>query len=136
MTIEKTKLLKIIEREKQEAQELQLTLSNKLSRISAFEEILKLIPDNGIQTKSNSVERTLRYGGLPQKTQSLLSREGKPLHIKEILERLDLPLTKANYLALASSIGTYAKNQRIFSKTAPNTFGLIDFAKSDLDRAE
>ena len=52
---------------------------------------------------------------------------GKPLHINEILNVLKLEPNKKNRLSLSGSLSGYARRGEVFTRPAPNTFGLVEF---------
>ena len=61
------------------------------------------------------------------KTRDLLRHSGKALPIAEILKLLGKPLDKKHRISLAGTLSSYARKGRVFTKTGPNIFGLIEF---------
>jgi hypothetical protein len=92
--------------------------------VQAVQDSFKLLPkeENG-QVSSKG----LRPGSALAQVQEFLKREGAPQHISTILEFLGKPIDKQNRVSLSGSLGGYARDRRIFTKTGPNTFGLIEF---------
>jgi hypothetical protein len=65
------------------------------------------------------------------KVRDMIIKEGRPLHITEILKGLGKEDTKSNRTSTAGSLGAYARKNRIFTRGAsPNTFGLIETGES------
>jgi hypothetical protein len=66
---------------------------------------------------------------MPYKTYELLTKARKPLHISTILKGIGEEPTRQKKASLVSSLSTYVKNQQIFTRPLPNTFGLIGMAE-------
>jgi hypothetical protein len=62
-----------------------------------------------------------------------LKAAGSPMPIIEILKGIGQPQDNKHRVSLAGTLSGYAKKGRIFTKTAPNTFGLLEFAASQTD---
>ena len=106
-----------------EVKELEEKLSNARSAIDAFKEAMKLV------SKAQSVNGggTLQPGSMVFKAHRILQTAGKPLHIKDLSERIWKEPTKTNRVSLSSSLAGYVRNESIFTRPRPNTFGLLDF---------
>ncbi|HEY4742646.1 MAG TPA: hypothetical protein VIH76_18765 [Candidatus Acidoferrales bacterium] len=126
----RNEILKRIERKEAEVREHEYAIREGKAYLQGLQETLKLIPkDDTFGTQ----EVTLRHGSNIAKAHEALKAAGKPLHITEILKAIGQPIDKKHRLALGGSIAAYARKDAIFTKTAPNTFGLIEFAwKVDL----
>lgn len=59
------------------------------------------------------------------KAVELIKKTGRPMHVKEILEGIGKKDTKKERVSLSSSLGMYYRKNEIFTRPAPNTFGLI-----------
>lgn len=69
---------------------------------------------------------TLRPNTELSKIHQMLAESVCPVHISDIARFLGKEDTPAIRASLAGSLGSYARDKRIFIKTAPNTFGLIE----------
>ncbi len=121
-------LQKLIDRKQAEIVRLEKELRDAKVYIQAVQDSFRLLP------KEISVEtspRELRAGSMLAKVQEFLRKQGKPEHISAILEHLGKPQDKQNRVSLSGSLGAYAKELRIFTRAAPNTFGLIEFGEAD-----
>ncbi len=49
------------------------------------------------------------------------------MHIKDILRGIGKENTRRNRSSVGASLTSYSKKGEIFSKTAPNTYGLVEF---------
>lgn len=67
---------------------------------------------------------SLRPGTEIEKVRNAILEAGNPLHIDEIMDRIGVPCE--HKLSIVSSIAKYVKRQKIFTRTAPNTFGLLE----------
>jgi hypothetical protein len=115
-------LQKRIEKKQAEIRDYQDRIKEATAYIQGLQDTLKLVAkDDGAQ------EITLRHGSNIGKARDALKAAGKPLHITEILKAINQPADKKHRLALGGSIAGYARKGHIFTKPAPNTFGLLEF---------
>lgn len=71
--------------------------------------------------------RSLRAGKSVARIYEILKENGKPLHIKEILEKLGKNTDKKSQQATGSQLNSYVREDRIFSRPEKNTFGLMEW---------
>ena len=59
---------------------------------------------------------------------------GKPMHIDQLIERIDqesgLSFQRAT---VVSNLSRYVKHHDTFTRPAPNTYGLIEFDRAEMD---
>jgi hypothetical protein len=117
-------LLKRIERKQQEIRELELSLRDCTTYVQALQDAMKLLPrsDGGDTTD----EPVLRVGTDLSKARDAILKVGRPMHITEIVKAIGKPSDKRTKVALVGGIGRYARKNQVFTKTAPNTFGLLE----------
>jgi hypothetical protein len=77
--------------------------------------------------KLTNVETSLRVDSAPYKTRELLMVTGHPLHISKILEGIGL--TPTDKSSLVSTLAVHVGKHNIFTRTAPNTFGLLEWGE-------
>lgn len=94
--------------------------------IQALQDVLKTLHSGTVLEPVMSPDNILRPGSMTYKTYELLNAAGKPLHISDILKGIGEEQSKK--ASLVSSLATYVKNQQIFTRPFPNTFGLIGMA--------
>jgi hypothetical protein len=121
---------KMIDKKQQEIRGLEMQLREASAYIQALQDSMKLLPRDGVDATSES-EHTLREGSSLAKTRDLLKHSGVPMPINEILKLLGQPLDKKHRISLAGTLSGYAKKGRVFTKTAPNTFGLVEFGANE-----
>lgn len=122
-------LVKRVERKKQEMTELQLQLRQAESYLQALEDTLKLLPRDGANTgQANAI---LRPNSAVAKAYAAIKRAAKPLHVTDLLPAIGKEPTRANQGALNSSLSAYVRKGEIFTRPAPNTYGLLEFDESE-----
>lgn len=112
---------RMLDRKQQEINDLELQLEKAKTYVEALQDSMRLLPKN-----PSDAEVTLRPGTALDKTRELLKATGRPMHITEILKALNQPIDKKHKLSLSGSLSTYVRNAQIFTRPAPNTFGLIE----------
>lgn len=114
---------KRIEKKKAEIAELEAKLREERAFLSGLQESLRFFPkeDSG-ETKTEVV---LRPGTDLYKTQEFLQKQGRPAYIADILKGIGKEVTKESRVSLSGNLSWYVRKGLIFTRTAPNTFGLI-----------
>jgi hypothetical protein len=114
---------KRIKKKEQELNELRDQVARAESYLQAMYEGLRLLPKEDSQTRS--VE--LRPNSELAKARDAIKAEGSPMHVSDILRAIGKPVNKATRVSLSGSLGAYARKGDIFTRPAPNTFGLKEF---------
>jgi hypothetical protein len=115
-----------IAKKQQEITELELQLRDAKSYLQALQDSLKFIPRDA-SSNDSFTGAGLRPGSALSKARDAIKKAGKPLHINDLLTATGKTLDKKSKVSLAGSLSNYARKQEIFTKTAPNTFGLREF---------
>jgi hypothetical protein len=116
--------LKLISKKQEEISALELQIREARAYVQAIQDSMKLLPKDG---SNGATEYTLRPGTDLAKTRDILKLVGAPMPVSEILKALNKPIDKKHRTSLAGTLSAYARDQKIFVKTKPNTFGLIEF---------
>ncbi len=114
-------LKKLIEKKQSEISDLEIKLREAKAYIQALQDSIKILP-----LDANDEQPELRPNSALAKTRDLIKNSGKPLHITEILQLLGKPNDKKNRVSISGTLSSYSRNHKIFIKTGPNTFGLIE----------
>ena len=114
---------KKLDAKRAEIADLESKLSSARAYAQAIEDMLRIAPKESSPEETSSM--VLRPGTALALTQAAILRAGKPLHISEILASLNKTDTKPNRISLGGSLANYARQDKIFTKPGPNTFGLI-----------
>lgn len=116
---------KLLDRKQQEIKDLELQIEKARAYIQALQDSMRFLPKDNSQA-----EVSLRPGTALAKARDILREKGQPMHITEILKALNQPNDKKHRLSLSGSLSAYVRNSQIFSRPAPNTFGLIEANKA------
>jgi hypothetical protein len=127
---------KLIERKQAEIRELEVRIREAQAYLQALQDSAKLFPK---ETETNGVGPSgvsLRAGSSLARVRDIIKETGSPMHINEILSRLGKPVDNQNRVSLVGTLGSYSRKDRIFSRTAPNTFGLIELGHKQTSEDE
>jgi hypothetical protein len=122
---------KRIDKKRAEITEFEGQIRDAKIYIQAMEDALRLLPrddPDGEQILTSTTN--LRPGSKVDKARTAIKSAGGPLHIIELLDALGIKNTQEKRAALAGSLSAYARRGEIFTRPAPNTFGLIDEASA------
>lgn len=113
-----------IERIEEELKEKEAALREAKAYMQAIEDMMKHIPK-----EEDGDENTIsvRPGSTTDQALQVLRVEGAPLHIGEILQRMGREVTRQSRQALSGQLSHYVRRNRVFTRTAPNTFGLVEW---------
>ena len=121
------KLSKEIESLKEQIKSLENNIGNLKQELGTKQALLdqtlgfkEMLPDNQIQKTFH-----LQQGSELAKVRDLIKQKGCPLYVSDILDGLGLENSRNKRSSLGGSLNSYAREEKIFKKTAPNTFGLI-----------
>jgi hypothetical protein len=121
---------RIIDRKRAEIEVLRSQLTAAEAYLSAMQDAMKLLPKetNG-ETFRGSVQ--LREGSKLAKVRDILKEKGKPMRIGDILPLIGERVSAETRVSLAGSLGNYARQGKIFQKSGPNEFTLLDYIASN-----
>jgi hypothetical protein len=105
---------------------LEMEIRETMAVIQAYQEILKITPAD--VDGADKGEPNLRAGSLPALARAALQKHGSALHVTKLLEAMGKTPTQDNRISLSSSLVTYAKDKKIFTKPEANTFGLREWS--------
>lgn len=120
-------ILRKIEKKQQEISDIerdvQLQMAAGKAYIQALQDMLRALPRDSEGAKP---EHVLRPNSGVARTREAILAAKKPLHINDILRALGRDLDSANKLSIGGSLANYVRKGEIFTRPAPNTFGLIE----------
>jgi hypothetical protein len=123
--LDRQKIQDRLRKKEQEIQALEEKLRAAKVYTQALQDVIRLMEedDNG-----NSVqpEATLKAGSAVAKARELILARGAPLHISDLLLALGKESTRESRASLTSSLAAYVRRGEIFTRPAPNTFGLTE----------
>ncbi|MGA9452944.1 MAG: hypothetical protein WBW41_16565 [Verrucomicrobiia bacterium] len=116
-------LEKKIERKLSEISDWEHSIDEARAFVEGLREALKMCPPDDGQPMPD----TLRAGSDMDKVRTILKMANQPLHIDTIVSLMDKSYSDTMKVGLAGSLNSYAKKRKVFTRTAPRTFGLIEF---------
>lgn len=114
-------ILDIIRKKEAEIQGLEARLQAARIYLLALRDVL-----DAIGKATSGGEPGLRDGSSVARAREAILRAGKPVHVSDLLSALGRDVTRASRASLASSLAAYVRREEIFTRPAPNTFGLIE----------
>lgn len=112
-----------IKKKEQEIQSLEEKLRTAKVYLTALNDISKALSRD---SHTNVESAVLREGSAVAQARSLILRKGIPVHINDLLEGLGKGMTRESRASLTGSIAAYVRRGEVFSRSAPNTFGLLE----------
>lgn len=122
---------KEIEAKEADITRLQGEIRDLRTFVDGMSQTLKLLNKSPTKQSSSAKPFVLRPGSDMSKVRTILLPIDSPLHIDEILKHLGKGGDAKAKASLAGSMNTYAADKKVFVKTAPNTFGLIEKSYSE-----
>jgi len=119
---------KEIQRFEAERQELGMKIREAHAAIKALEEVKKHLPKDEVD---ENPALSLQRGKSIAKIYDILKQTGSPMHIKDILAALGKDTDKKSQQATGSQLNSYVRNERIFTRDTPNTFGLQEWGNTN-----
>ena len=121
----RTKIEEKIKKKEEEIQELENKIREAKAYLQALQDTIKILPKENVS--GAMVENMLKPGSNIDKTYNFLKKTGKPVHLNEILIGIGKTISKKDKISLSGSLGWYVRRNEVFTRPAPNTFGLINF---------
>jgi hypothetical protein len=122
---------KRIDKKRSDIAALEAQIRNATVYIQALEDTLKMLPrETSDAAVSSPSGMGMRSGSKVDKAREAIRRAGKSLYITELVAAIGRPNNAKNRAALAGSLSAYARRGDIFTRPAPNTFGLLESSKA------
>src|ERR1700694_5750698 len=122
---ERRKVEDRIRKKEAEIAELEGKIRDARVYMQALGDVLKWLPREADAGSSDS-DTPLRAGSTVSQAREAILRAGTPMHITKLLEALGKEHTRENVASLGSSLAAYVRRNEIFTRPAPNTFGLAE----------
>ncbi len=123
---------KLINKKQDEIAALERQIGEAKAYIQSLQDSMKFLTRDG----DEAAGYTLRPGTALAKARDAIKAAGEPLAIADILKAIGKPQDKKHRLSLAGTLSGYAKDGKIFTKTAPNTFGILEFSSANSEGEE
>jgi hypothetical protein len=126
---ERRKIEERLKKKEQEIQGLEDQIREAKIYIQALQDVLKFMPrDAEVGARP---ETTLRPGSTVAKAREIILSLGHPSHVTELLKQLGTEVTRESRAGLSGSLSAYVRRGEIFTRPAPNTFGLLELGHGD-----
>lgn len=126
-------LTRRIERKRAEILELETQIRLAKEYLQALEDTLKLLPKDGSTPTDMVSANSLRPGTSLAKARDAIRKAGRPLHITELLPAVGKGTSRNDRAGLSGTLSTYVRKGEIFTRPAPNTFGLMELLDNAVD---
>jgi seryl-tRNA synthetase len=113
-----------IKKKEQEIQSLEEQIKEAKVYVQALQDVLKMFPRE--TTGAGDAEAMLRAGSSVAQAREAILKHGRAMHVDEILRAIGKEASRVNKTALGGSISAYVRKREVFTRPAPNTFGLIE----------
>jgi hypothetical protein len=120
---ESSVILDKIRRKEAEIQGLEDKLKVARIYLQALQDVLGAVERGAGAAGADSA---LRVGSSVAQAREAILRAGKPVHISDLLVALGKVVTKETRASLASSLAAFVRRREVFTRPAPNTFGLVE----------
>ena len=117
-----------LRKKEQEVQALEERVRTARTYIQALQDVLKLLDGDKSQEVGvvASAESVLRPGSAVHKARVAILAASAPIHINALTEAIGGDSSREGRISLASSLAAYVRKGEIFTRPAPNTFGLVE----------
>lgn len=124
-----------IDKKRAEIALLEDQLKTAKTYLQALEDMHKLaskdVSTSGSASSDHGKEDpSFREGSMTGLAYEAIKRAGKPLHVNELLPAIGREVTRAERSAISGTLGAYVRDGKVFTRPAPNTFGLVELSKN------
>ena len=129
---ERDRIQERLRKKEQEIQGLEERLRTARIYVQALHDVIKLLDTN---KAAQPTESALKAGSAVAQARELILRQGAPVHINDLLAGLGKEMTREARASLTGSIAAYVRRGEIFTRPAPNTFGLVELGHTAIAEA-
>ena len=120
---EKAIILDKLQKKAMEIQSLEEKLRAAKIYVQALQDVLQAL---GREGSDSQIDTVLRPGSSVAAARNVILKAGRPVHISDLLGALGKGATKESRASLSSSLSAYVRRGELFTRPAPNTFGLVE----------
>jgi hypothetical protein len=102
--------------------------------INALQDVLKMLGRDADDVEEP--EAKLRAGSSVAQARESILAKGEPMHLDDLLGSMGKDVNSSNKASLGGSLAAYVRDNDIFCRTAPNTFGLIELGHQSSEEEE
>ena len=123
-----------IKRKESEIQSLEKKLAAARVYLQALKDILRAVDKESDDDRSSGTP--LRKGSSVTRARDVILELGTPVHIDMLLKHLGKEITRENKASLTGSLAAYVRRNEVFTRPAPNTYGLIELQHFELNQTD
>ena len=127
---ERRKIEERLHKKEQEIANLEERLRATRIYVTALQDILKMLDVEG------GAGTALKAGSTVAKAREAILKTGKPLHVTELLVALGRDASRESRASITSSLAAYVRRGELFTRPAPNTFGLSELGHTTINVGE
>lgn len=120
-----------IKRKETEIRSLEKKIATARVYLQALKDIERDIERSGDDEEFGGIP--LRKGSFVAQAREIILKLGAPVHIDILLTHLGREPNRENKASLASSLAAYVRRGEVFTRTAPNTFGLVEMQHAEVE---
>jgi hypothetical protein len=84
----------------------------------------------------NRAAPSFRAGSMTGAAYEAIKSAGRPLHVNVLLSAIGRAVTRQERSAVSGTLAAYVRKGEVFTRPAPNTFGLVELGDQDTATAE
>lgn len=127
--LEREKIAERLRRKELEIQSLEEKLRSARVYVQALQDVLRLF---AASEDSPPADAVLKPGSAVAQARDIIIQRGAPVHIGDLLTALGRESSRETRASLTSSLAAYVRRGEIFTRPAPNTFGLLELGHSEV----
>lgn len=104
--------------------------------VAALRDVLREVDKSRQVGDDDPADAKLRPGSATAQAREIILGRGEPVHIDDILEAMGKEVTRDTKASLAGSLAAYVRKQEIFTRPAPNTYGLVELGHTEIAEEE
>jgi hypothetical protein len=131
MVNERSRIEQLLRKKQTEVVTLEEKLKAAKAYINALRDVLKVTSGEA----SESEPRLKEGSSVAMAREAILAR-GEPVRLDDLLLSIGKEATQASRSSLAGSLAAYVRRNEIFTRPAPNTFGLIELGHDTQEQEE
>ena len=132
---ERKKIEDRIRKKEEEIQGLEADARDARVYVKALQDVLKMLPREP-ESVGESPSASLRPGSSVALARDIILKKAAPVHITQLLQEMGKELTRENRASLASSLAAYVRKGEIFTRPAPNKFGLVELGHTQKEEGD
>lgn len=118
---ERARIEQLLRKKQTEVVTLEEKLKAAKAYINALRDVLKVTAG-----EASDSEPKLKDGSSVAMAREAILTRGEPVRLDDLLLSIGKEPTQANRSSLAGSLAAYVRRNEIFTRPAPNTFGLVE----------